>query len=64
MPDFVRVKLDNGAEVSVSADYAEHHKLKTLDQPASDGRGRALPDKPPEEKSRSAASSSSKEDTK
>jgi hypothetical protein len=46
MTDFVRVKLENGAEVSVSEGFAETHSLKTLDKPATDNRGAAAPAKP------------------
>lgn len=45
MSEFVRVKLENGAEVSVSPSFAESHDLKPLDKPA-EYRGRALPAKP------------------
>ena len=44
MSEFVRVKVENGAEVSVSASFAESRGLKPLDKPAAD-RGRALPAK-------------------
>lgn len=47
MTQFVRVKLDNGAEASVEAGFATSHKLTTLDKPATNRRGLALRDKPP-----------------
>lgn len=47
MDDFVRVKLENGAEATVTADQAAAHKLEVLkDKPATDARGYALSDKP------------------
>lgn len=46
MPDFVRVKLDDGAEVTISAAFAESHSLKVLNKPST-RFGRPLPAKPP-----------------
>lgn len=46
MDDFVRVKLENGAEATVTADQAKAHNLEVLDKPAADARGYALSDKP------------------
>lgn len=46
MDDFVRVKLENDAEATVTADQAKAHGLKVLDKPAIDARGYALSDKP------------------
>lgn len=45
MPEFVRVKLPNGAEASVSASFAKSRGFKTLDKPATKN-GLALRDKP------------------
>lgn len=42
----VRVKVD-GAEASVSEDFAEKYGLEVLDKPATTGRGVALPQKYP-----------------
>lgn len=47
MTTFVRVKLENGAEASVSAGFAKSKGLKVLDKAATDRGGRALRDKPP-----------------
>lgn len=42
MSDLVRVKLESGAEVTVSREVAAIHQLKVLDSPAVDNRGVAL----------------------
>lgn len=47
MTDWVRVKLENGAEKSVSAGFAASHNLKPLSKPAADGVGRPLRTKYP-----------------
>jgi hypothetical protein len=45
----VRVKID-GAEASVSEDFANKYGLDVLDKPGADGRGSAYPAKyPPEQ---------------
>lgn len=44
MTAFVRVRLENGSEASVTAAFAKLHDLKPLTKPASRGR-RALPAK-------------------
>jgi hypothetical protein len=44
MPDFVRVRLENGSEASVSPAFAKRHDLTPLDKPASKN-GVALPAK-------------------
>lgn len=41
---FVRVRLENGSEASISAEYADLLGLKPLNKPAAVG-GRALPAK-------------------
>ncbi len=46
MSDLVRVKLESGAEVTVSREVAGIHQLKVLDSPAVDNRGVALDAKP------------------
>lgn len=46
MTAFVRVKLENGADATVSAGFAESHGLKPLDKPATGRDGKALRDKP------------------
>jgi hypothetical protein len=46
MSDIVRVKLEDGSEVSVGRSFAESHGLEPLDKPAVDNRGKALPAKP------------------
>ena len=46
MDQFVRVKLENGAEGTVTQHLATRHKLEVLDKPATDARGYALPEKP------------------
>lgn len=46
MTQFVRVKLQNGAEASVSEGFAKSHGLAALKKPAADRAGRALRDKP------------------
>lgn len=43
MSDLVRVKLDDGARVTLGAGFAASHKLTVIDEPAVDRRGRALP---------------------
>ena len=44
MPAFVRVRLENGSEASVSAAFAKRHNLIPLNKPA--GRnGKAIPAK-------------------
>lgn len=43
----VRVKLDDGAEVTVAKTFAERHKLKPVEGPAVGHRGAALPPVPP-----------------
>lgn len=44
MTEFVRVRLENGSEASVSAEFAKLHDLKPLSKPAA-GAGGALPAK-------------------
>lgn len=63
MTDFVRVKLENGSEASVSAELAELHNLEPLvdsktktPKPAADRRGSALPAKHNPLKKKSGAS--------
>lgn len=46
MTKFVRVKLESGAEASLSEGFAKSHGLKVLNKPAVDRAGRALRDKP------------------
>lgn len=47
MTTLVRVKLEDGSEVTVGAEYAESMKLKVLtDKRAVDNRGAALDPKP------------------
>lgn len=46
MDDMVRVKLENGAEATVTKVQADKHKLEVLDKRATDARGYALPEKP------------------
>ena len=47
MTEFVRVKLENGAEATLSREFAEAKNLDILeDKVAVDARGTALPDKP------------------
>lgn len=62
---FVRVKLENGSEASVSAELAELHNLKPLDKPAVDRRGRALPAKhnPLKNKKSGASAAANPEET-
>jgi hypothetical protein len=43
MSDFVRVRLSNGHEASLSADFVAGTNLEVLDAPATDLRGRPLP---------------------
>lgn len=40
---FVRVRLENGHEVSMSETHARTSGLEVLDQPATDLRGKPLP---------------------
>lgn len=47
MSEFVRVKLENGGNATVSASFADHHDLKALDKDATDERGKPLAPKPP-----------------
>lgn len=47
MTDFVRVKLENGAEATLGREFAEAKGIDILDKPAADVRGVALADKPP-----------------
>lgn len=44
MPEFVRVRLENGSEASVSAEFAKHCGLEPLKKPAAQN-GVALPAK-------------------
>lgn len=44
--ELVRVKYDNGSEVTLTRLVAEKHGYKILDKPAADLRGTALSDKP------------------
>jgi hypothetical protein len=44
MTEFVRVRLENGSEASVSAAFAKSQRLKTVDKPAA-RNGVALPAK-------------------
>lgn len=47
MTEFVRVKLENGAEATLSREFAEIKGIEILDnKPATDVRGLALADKP------------------
>lgn len=46
MNDIVRVKLEDGSEVSVGRAFADVHGLEPLDKDAVDARGKALPAKP------------------
>lgn len=45
MPDFVRARADNGAEVTVTAAVAEFGGLTVLKKPAVGNDGRPLPTK-------------------
>jgi hypothetical protein len=42
MSDFVRVRMSNGHEVTLSRSFAEGSGLEVLDAPATDLRGRPL----------------------
>lgn len=42
MSEFVRVRLENGHEVSLAAVFVEGTSLQVLDEPATDLRGRPL----------------------
>lgn len=49
MSEFVRIKAENGYEVTVSKEFAEANGLEQLDpekHPAVDGNGRPLPESP------------------
>lgn len=46
MSEIVRVKLEDGSEVSVGRSFAESHGLEALDKPAVDRRGKGLVAKP------------------
>lgn len=46
MDEMVRVKLENGAEATLTRALADEHKLEILDKPATDARGYALSEKP------------------
>jgi hypothetical protein len=49
MPDFVRIRAENGYNVTVSKEFAEANGLEPLDpekHPAVDGNGRPLPEEP------------------
>lgn len=41
---FVRVRLPNGHETSLNEDFARSEELTILDEPATDYRGRPLPE--------------------
>lgn len=43
MTEYVRVRLSNGHEATLSADFVEGTNLTVLDEPATDLRGRPLP---------------------
>lgn len=46
MPNFIRVKFDDGSEGSVPAHYEQAFGFKPLDKPATDRFGRPLATKP------------------
>ena len=46
MKKLVRVKAENGSEVSVTEAFAARHKLEVLPKSAADARGIALNEKP------------------
>lgn len=62
MASFVRVRLENGSEASVSAAFAKRRKLTPLDKPAARG-GKALPAKhnPLKKKTATAATDNTEE---
>ena len=45
MPEFVRVRAENGAEISIPASLAEAAGVKPLPKPATGNDGRILPTK-------------------
>lgn len=47
MPNFVRVKLENGSEATVSEGFAKSHGLKPLSKVAEDRLGRPIRTKHP-----------------
>lgn len=47
MSELVRVKLPDGAEVSVGKSFAQSHGLEPLNKPAADARGNAIRTKMP-----------------
>ena len=62
MTEFVRVRLENGSEASVSAEFAKLHDLKPLSKPAASSGG-ALPAKfDPLKPAASAAAEPAKEE--
>jgi len=56
MSDFIRIKAENGSEVSVPAHYEAAFGVKPLDKPATDRFGRPLPTKLRSDLGRSAES--------
>lgn len=60
MTEFVRVKLENGADATVSAGFAKSHGLEPLDKPATGRDGKALRDKPRVSVAKRAAAKPSK----
>lgn len=55
MTEFVRVRLDNGSEASVSAAFAKRHGLTPLTKKVAASNGVALDPKHPVRKSSSPA---------
>ena len=45
MTEFIRVRADNGSEISVPATYEQAFEMKPLNKPATDRFGRPLPTK-------------------
>lgn len=57
MTDFIRIKAENGQEVSVPAAYEAAFGVKPLGKPATDRHGRPLPTKSPLRLGRNAENS-------
>lgn len=54
MPNFVRVKLEDGSEASVPESYAKSRGFAVIEKDATDASGRALPPKSKTSKGRAA----------
>lgn len=67
MPEFVRIRAENGYNVTVSKEFAEANGLEPLDSekhPALDTSGRPLPEEPATPTAEKKAAAAEKEQTR